>query len=263
MNITPSETRTVERALRHYKLTTSHGAALDDGLANRFRDSVNDSEINVESPFADFESFESYKAFVMSKASDYTRNGVPNNMPDGMFGMMITACLGLSGEVGELNDHIKKWLFHGHKLDRDYIKLEFGDILWYLALFMVQQKLTMTEVIEANIEKLNARYKAAFTTDESVNRAEGSVEVTHQPSLEGDEQAYSRCSSISQPGLAGKQCDRDEGHSGLHINSDQSWTRPFPALSNLEVSILPMCRNCEGSHPVGASHIMRRIEFKG
>jgi NTP pyrophosphatase (non-canonical NTP hydrolase) len=39
--------------------------------------------------------------------------------------------LGLDGETGELVDAVKKHVFHGHVIDKDYVKKEAGDILWY------------------------------------------------------------------------------------------------------------------------------------
>ena len=35
---------------------------------------------------------------------------------------VLNASLGLAGEVGECVDHIKKGIFHGHELDKEYIK---------------------------------------------------------------------------------------------------------------------------------------------
>ena len=49
-------------------------------------------------------------------------------------GGIINACLGLSGEVGELNDMMKKAIFHGHEIDEKEVMKEIGDIMWYVAL---------------------------------------------------------------------------------------------------------------------------------
>ena len=46
---------------------------------------------------------------------------------------LLNFCLGLSGESGELIDHVKKAVFHGHDLNQEYLAKELGDILWYLA----------------------------------------------------------------------------------------------------------------------------------
>ena len=42
------------------------------------------------------------------------------------FGGILNTCLGLSGEVGEFNDMIKKWVFHEKDLDIEHAKKEAG-----------------------------------------------------------------------------------------------------------------------------------------
>lgn len=44
-----------------------------------------------------------------------------------------TCSLGLIGETGELADHIKKVIGHGHKLDPAACVKELGDVMWYIA----------------------------------------------------------------------------------------------------------------------------------
>ncbi len=44
-----------------------------------------------------------------------------------------TCSLGLIGEVGELADHIKKVIGHGHPIDHALCQKELGDISWYIA----------------------------------------------------------------------------------------------------------------------------------
>ena len=51
-----------------------------------------------------------------------------------LIGDILNGCLGLSGEVGEFNDMIKKWIFHEKPLDYNHAKKEIGDILWYIAM---------------------------------------------------------------------------------------------------------------------------------
>ena len=48
-------------------------------------------------------------------------------------GGLLNGCLGLSGEAGELNDLVKKWIFHKKPLDREHMKKEIGDVCWYIA----------------------------------------------------------------------------------------------------------------------------------
>ena len=49
--------------------------------------------------------------------SDTTDNGVGEDT-----GAILNACLGLSGEVGEFNDMIKKWIFHEKELDEEHFE---------------------------------------------------------------------------------------------------------------------------------------------
>ncbi len=83
---------------------------------------------------------------------------------------IITAALGLTGEAGEVADHVKKWVAQGHSLDREKLVKETGDVLWYVALLCKVLDVSMGEVMQANIEKLRARYPEGFTSEQSINR---------------------------------------------------------------------------------------------
>jgi NTP pyrophosphatase (non-canonical NTP hydrolase) len=80
--------------------------------------------------------------------------------------------LGISGEAGEVADYIKKHLYQGHDLDKNYVKKELGDILWYVTSLTDILGLTLDEIMECNIDKLLKRYKNGFTVEESINRKE-------------------------------------------------------------------------------------------
>ena len=92
--------------------------------------------------------------------------------------LILNASLGLSGEVGEVNDIIKKYMYHGHKLDNDTkekIILELGDVCWYVALMAwAIDKTKFEDVLNKNIEKLEKRYHGEFSTEKSVNRKDDS-----------------------------------------------------------------------------------------
>ena len=90
-------------------------------------------------------------------------------------GETINASLGLSGEVGELNDMIKKTIFHGHPLDKDHVKKEIGDIMWYVALMCESFGFDMGEIAQMNIDKLKARYPEGFSVEQSLHRKEGDI----------------------------------------------------------------------------------------
>lgn len=94
--------------------------------------------------------------------------------------LILNASLGLSGEVGEVNDIIKKYMYHGHKLDDDTkekIILELGDVCWYVALMAwAIDKTKFEDVLNKNIAKLEKRYHGEFSTEKSINRKEDSEE---------------------------------------------------------------------------------------
>lgn len=90
--------------------------------------------------------------------------------------MLNTAALGLAGESGEIADHIKKIMFHGHPLDeatRDKIAKEIGDILWYCAMGARGIGVSLGEIATMNVDKLKKRYPEGFSTENSLNRPHG------------------------------------------------------------------------------------------
>lgn len=80
--------------------------------------------------------------------------------------------LGLAGEAGEVCDLIKKHLGHGHELDKEKVKLELGDVLWYVAGLAHVLGFSLSEVAAANILKLKRRYPNGFSQEASKNRSE-------------------------------------------------------------------------------------------
>lgn len=85
---------------------------------------------------------------------------------------LLMSALGLAGEAGECCDLIKKRIFHGHDLDKQFMKKELGDVLWYLAILADAYSFTLEEVAQANIEKLRKRYPDGFDAERSKNRKE-------------------------------------------------------------------------------------------
>lgn len=106
---------------------------------------------------------------------------------------LINWALGLGGEAGEFEDHIKKAVFHGHNRlahplgphdfntpvalllsegDRHDLVAELGDMLWYLTLAAHALGATLEEVAEINNDKLRARYGEKFSAERSINRKE-------------------------------------------------------------------------------------------
>lgn len=74
---------------------------------------------------------------------------------------IVYPTLGLANEAGEVAGKIKK-IFRDHggtitEADRQALKQELGDVLWYLTQICTELDLTLDQVAEANIEKLFSR----------------------------------------------------------------------------------------------------------
>ena len=84
--------------------------------------------------------------------------------------MLMNAALGMAGESGEVADIIKKHTFQGHDLDVNHVAEEIGDVLWYVAVGAEAIGLTLGEVAQRNIDKLQRRYPDGFDKSRSINR---------------------------------------------------------------------------------------------
>lgn len=83
---------------------------------------------------------------------------------------LATLGLGIAGEAGEVADLIKKHLGHGHDLDREKLKAELGDVLWYVACLADRFGIPLSEVAGGNVEKLERRYPNGFDSARSIHR---------------------------------------------------------------------------------------------
>lgn len=90
-------------------------------------------------------------------------------------GGVFNACLGLSGEVGEFNDMIKKWIFHEKPFDEVHAKKELGDVMWYVAMMCYSFGWDLDEIMQMNVDKLKARYPQGFSVELANNRKEGDL----------------------------------------------------------------------------------------
>ena len=71
---------------------------------------------------------------------------------------LMLAGMGLGGEAGEVLDEAKKVAFHGTELCRDTLIKELGDVLWYFALMLSNEGLSLDQIMEANVHKITERY---------------------------------------------------------------------------------------------------------
>lgn len=66
--------------------------------------------------------------------------------------------LGLCGEAGEVADDFKKVLEGKRELDKLSLLLELGDVLWYVAMIAHLLETPLEEVMQMNLNKLEARH---------------------------------------------------------------------------------------------------------
>jgi len=89
--------------------------------------------------------------------------------------VLINSVMGLCGESGEAIDIVKKWMAHGHELDKDHLAKELGDIAWYLAEAATALDMDLEDILQANLEKLKQRYPDGFSCERSRTRLKGDL----------------------------------------------------------------------------------------
>ena len=87
---------------------------------------------------------------------------------------LIYPTLGLTNEAGEVAGKVKK-IFRDKQgiigeAEREALKGELGDVLWYLAQVCTELDLSLDEVAEHNIEKLYSRLERGKIGGEGDNR---------------------------------------------------------------------------------------------
>ena len=90
-------------------------------------------------------------------------------------GGIFNAALGLSGEIGEFNDLLKKWVFHKKEIDVEHAKKELGDIMWYVAMMCHSFGWELDDILQMNVDKLKARYPDGFDVNLANHRKENDV----------------------------------------------------------------------------------------
>lgn len=123
------------------------------------------SEGNCCGSCLDMESFGVYQ----QNAAATARGGTALHKEQGR---VAVACMGLAGETGEVVDYLKKWVGHGHDIDKEHVKKELGDVLWYVSEIATALGLNLQEIAMMNAEKLRKRYPEGFAIERSRNRGE-------------------------------------------------------------------------------------------
>ena len=91
---------------------------------------------------------------------------------------VLTAAIGISAEGGEFAEIVKKCIFQGKPMDDDaqfHMKRELGDIMWYIAQACIALGISLEDVLDTNIQKLEARYPDGFEAFRSENRKAGDI----------------------------------------------------------------------------------------
>ena len=115
-----------------------------------------------------------------SKSSDKMRERINYlNSKDIEMSRLLTAGIGLSGEVGEFNEIIKKIMFQGKTFDvvaHEHMRRELGDIMWYVVQACLALKVDLVDIINGNKEKLSNRFpQNQFNEKFDANRNEGDI----------------------------------------------------------------------------------------
>ena len=129
---------------------------------------------------------EEYTDFVDKVTSEYSKSSDKMmeridylNSRDIEMSRLLTAGIGLSGEVGEFNEIIKKVMFQEKTFDdvaHEHMKRELGDIIWYVAQACLALKVDLVDVINSNKEKLSKRFpQKRFNEQDDANRDLGDV----------------------------------------------------------------------------------------
>lgn len=129
--------------------------------------------------------------------------------------------------AGRVADMVKKATAHGVPLDREKLKKELGDVLWYITAVASDNQLTLEDVAQANIAKLRARYPNGFEKGGGVRESDpyagiGSALGGDMPDIRGPEgsamsesqvEALRRDNCCRIPPV-GWRCTRTPGHEG-------------------------------------------------
>ena len=70
----------------------------------------------------------------------------------------VVHSLGIIGEVGEVIDCIKKSMRDEVQIDREHLKEELGDVLWYICNIATDYHISIDDVIDTNVKKIRRRY---------------------------------------------------------------------------------------------------------
>jgi NTP pyrophosphatase (non-canonical NTP hydrolase) len=103
-------------------------------------------------------SFDEYQKFAFSTAFYPPDAGI------------IYPTMGLASEAGEVAGKVKKYIRDGGEFPVADLKKELGDVLWYVAVLAAEFKINLSEVAEANVNKLMDRSARGVLSGSGDNR---------------------------------------------------------------------------------------------
>lgn len=90
-----------------------------------------------------------------------------------------TAAQGMSAEAGEFEEIVKKIKYQGKPWNEDnifHLKRELGDVMFYVLAGCIALDMSLDEIIQMNVEKLESRYPGGkFEVNKSEVRKDGDV----------------------------------------------------------------------------------------
>ena len=130
--------------------------------------------------------FEKYTKFVDAVTSDESKDFLA--LSDRLVGLdekganierLMTGAIGINAEGGEVMEIVKKLVFQGkpwNQETKDHLIKELGDTVWYIVQCLIALDVSLDEVVNKNIKKLEARYPGGqFDAWYSENRQEGDL----------------------------------------------------------------------------------------
>lgn len=114
---------------------------------------------------------ESYMEFVRRLTSDQHEIASKKLTPENVH--LLHALIGISGETGEKWDNFKRFLFYGQEIDRENLREELGDLLYYVGMAIDWLGTDFETIMQENMDKLNKRYASGkFSTKQAIDRAD-------------------------------------------------------------------------------------------
>lgn len=80
--------------------------------------------------------------------------------------------MGLSSEVGEFVDLVKKKIFYGKEFDKVKAVSELGDILWFLGQTCNTLGISLEDVMINNYSKLSTRFKTGYNNEAAIHKSD-------------------------------------------------------------------------------------------